>query len=91
MTAWQGNIRVELAPRADGVYEDARELRITLDKQRGHELALALMRLEQTTLRVPEGIKLLRLALDAELINTPGSRRECDGTETGTGPAGAPR
>jgi hypothetical protein len=91
MTAWQGKIRVELAPRADDVYEDARELQITLDKQRGHELALALMRLEQTTLHVPEGIKLLRLALDAELINTPASRREHSGTETGTGPTGTPR
>lgn len=84
MTAWQGNIRVDLAPRADGVYEDARPLTITIDKQIGHELAIALSRLEQTTLQVPHKIRLLRLALDAELIQMPGAAQRFEEESSGT-------
>ena len=71
MTVRRRNITVTLAPRADGVYEDARELTIVIDKQGGHELALVLARIEQTTLHVHESVKELRKALDVELIGIP--------------------
>jgi hypothetical protein len=78
MTVRRRSITVALAPREDGVYEDARALSILTDKQTGHELAIALGRLEQTTLHIPDSIRDLKLALDAELIADPMSRRYMD-------------
>ena len=75
MTVRRRGITVALAPREDGVYEDARSVIITTDKHTGHELALMLGRLMQTTLHVPEQIVDLKLALDAELISDPAARR----------------
>lgn len=48
---------------------------IVADKSLGGELALALMRLEQTTLHIPESIRDLRLRLDCELVGDPHSRQ----------------
>lgn len=73
MTVRRQGIFVHLAPRAEGVYEDARELTIQIDKQTGHDLGVSLHRLFQTTLGVPERVRNLMLALDAELIGSPGS------------------
>lgn len=45
------------------------------DKQLGHDLALGLMRLEQTTMHLPDSLHDLRLKLDAELVGDPQSRK----------------
>ena len=50
-------------------------LSIIGDKQLGHDLALALMRLEQTTMNIPDSLRDLRLKLDAELVGDPASVR----------------
>lgn len=55
---------------------------IVADKQVGHDLALALLRLEQTTLHFPDSIRDLRLRLSAELIHDPQSVQYIKGKES---------
>jgi len=78
MTVRRRGITVALAPREDGVYEDARAVIITTDKQTGHELALVLGRLEQSSLHTPDSLRDLKLALDAELIQDPAAKRHME-------------
>lgn len=84
MTVRRRNMVVSLQPRHPDVQEDSRKLTIEIDKQTGHELALSLQRLEQTSLHVTPAIKDLKLALDVELIGDPASRNAIrEGSDAG--------